>query len=332
MTKCTNIFYNHNYIEIGHARAQEQEIFTWLNLPIHKNPINYTMKHPIKALGQHMASPIASAVKVVLFGLKLIFDISAMCKTASSLHVYADIESIGRNTIATIPIAGPYLLDIYAAAVTLLTSKKPDKTLPSLKAPPASPFIPIETPTEPAPPTTITKACRHVQFTKDTNYDPNKEGLAKQYLGSMRFRPSNRLTLDTLPIENFTEDQFVKAFCNDFTQLYSLDDASGVTFLAQNSIEFIETIFQKSLAEFHVMIKKDASLPIEKFTEVFRRNLEINKLKKDVAQLKLTKGSDEEVELDISNISNDVYLICVRLFPKIFESHDFINLLTEFIR
>lgn len=164
VASCTNL------IGAGLARAEKQEIFTWLNLPIHRNPVKYSKEHYFKAFGQHIASPIVSAIKVAIFVGKLIFDIvygiskglivGTFCKGKKFTvelgkafgRVGKDFESIGRNTTATIPLAGPYLLNIYAAAMAFLTGEKLGGTLPlPLPKPVPTPYTPINQPPKPQP-------------------------------------------------------------------------------------------------------------------------------------------------------------------------------------
>ena len=119
----------------GLMRADAQEKFFGkdMNLGLHRNPIQFTKKHYIKAVFEHIGGPFVSAVKVVYFALKLIYDltIAMAIKTVKGGFkgavscVGKDFESIGRNIIGMIPIFGAYLLDPYAYVMAKISGEKP---------------------------------------------------------------------------------------------------------------------------------------------------------------------------------------------------------------
>ena len=151
-----------NYVEAGLARANSQENFFGIdmNLALHRNPMKYTSEHFFKAAGQHIISPFYSAIAVVKHVVKLIFDTVYSIPKGLIVGTFfkgkkfttevgeafgkvgKDIESIGRNATAMVPIAGPYLLDVYAAAIAKLTGEKLGARLGSAPSAPV-PRIPL---------------------------------------------------------------------------------------------------------------------------------------------------------------------------------------------
>ena len=112
-------------INKGLERAYDNNGDKYSNIAVFRNPIDLIRSNPVSAFGGMVVGLFVSAKKVVKFTLKLFVDVIALflsCCTDASLKeaittIGLDLEGIARNTIRMIPLAGPFIGEVFDGAM-----------------------------------------------------------------------------------------------------------------------------------------------------------------------------------------------------------------------